>query len=121
MTGAGCGNRAPRIARERAVGGARHSPRPAKEAIHADRRPPDAEAAALLRSLAQKTGTSFAPPTTKAEASREIERLKKLAESPRHEREHERRAVSEGLATGTSAARVREDEVEGYGSTARWR
>ena len=74
-----------------------------------------------LHSLAQKTGTSFAPPTTKAEASREIERLKKLAQSPRHEREHERRAVSEGLATGTSAARVREDEVEGYGSTARWR
>ena len=74
-----------------------------------------------LRSLAQKTGTSFTPPSTKAQASREIKRLKQLAASPRHERDHDRRAVSERLATGTSAARVREDEVKGYGSTATWR
>ena len=73
-----------------------------------------------LRSLAQRTGTSFTPPAAKAEASREIERLKKLAASPRHERDHDRRAVSERLATGTSAARVREDEVEGYRSKATW-
>ena len=73
-----------------------------------------------LRSLAQRTGTSFTPPSTKVEASREIERLRKLAASPRYEREHDRRAVSERLATGTSAARVREDEVKGYGSNCRW-
>lgn len=29
-----------------------------------------------LRSLAQRTGTSFTPPSTKVEASREIKRLK---------------------------------------------
>ena len=73
-----------------------------------------------LRSLAQKSGTSFTPPATKAQASREIERLKKLAASPRHEREGDRQAVSESLARGTSAARVREDEVEGHGSNCRW-
>ena len=74
-----------------------------------------------LRSLAQQTGTSFTPPTTRAEASREIERLKTLSASPHHEREHDRRAVNKGLATGTSDARVREHEVDGYGSTATWR
>ncbi len=73
-----------------------------------------------LRSLAQKTGTSFTPPATKAQASREIKRLRKLGESPRHERRQDRRAVSEGLTRGTSAARVRKDEIGGYGSTARW-
>ena len=81
---------------------------------------PTAKQQRYLRSLAQQTGTSFTPPTTKAEASREIERLKKLSASPRHEREHDRRAVSAGLATGSSEARVREDEVEGYGSNCRW-
>ena len=81
---------------------------------------PTAKQQRYLRSLAQNTGTSFAPPATKAEASREIERLKKLSASPHHEREHDRRAVSKGLATGTSDARVREHEVDGYGSTAHW-
>ena len=74
-----------------------------------------------LRSLAEQTGTSFTAPRTKAEASQEIERLKKLGASPRHERDLDRRAVSERLATGTSAARVRKDELEGYGSSATWR
>ena len=81
---------------------------------------PTAKQQRYLRSLAQQTGTSFNPPTTKAEASREIERLRKLSNSPRHEREHDRRAVSKGLATGTSDARVREHEVDGHGSTATW-
>ena len=82
---------------------------------------PTARQQRYLRSLAQKTGTSFIPPATKTQASREIKRLKKLAASPRHEREGEQRAVSERLAPGTSAARVRKDEVSGYGSTATWR
>ena len=73
-----------------------------------------------LRSLAEQTGTSFTPPATKVEASREIERLRKLGRSPRHERGQDRRAVSKGLAHGTSAARVREDEIEGYGSNCQW-
>ena len=82
---------------------------------------PTAKQQRYLRTLAQKTGTSFTPPATKAQASREIKRLKKLCASPRHERDLDRRAVSERLATGTSAARVRKHEVEGYGSSATWR
>ena len=63
---------------------------------------PTARQQRYLRSLAQKTGTSFIPPATKTQASREIKRLKKLAASPRHERKGDQRAVSERLATGTS-------------------
>ena len=71
-----------------------------------------------LRSLAQKTGTSFTPPATKAEASREIERLKKLSASPRHERAEDRKAVVRARRGGSAA--VRRSEVSGYGSTATW-
>ena len=72
-----------------------------------------------LRSLAQRTGTSFTPPATKAQASREIERLKQLAASPRYERLADREAVAKAQRGGD--ARVRPSEVTGYGSTATWR
>ena len=71
-----------------------------------------------LRSLAEKTGTSFTPPRTKAEASREIERLKKLSASPRHERAEDREAIARARRGGSAA--VRRSEVSGYGSTATW-
>ena len=71
-----------------------------------------------LRALAEQTGTSFTPPTTKGEASREIDRLKKLGTSPSHERGQDRRAVSEA-ARGDSAT-PRPDEIVGYGSSATW-
>lgn len=69
---------------------------------------PTAKQQNYLRSLAQKTGTSFTPPTTKAQAHQEIDRLKALAASPRHERQT------------TSATPIRDEEIEGYGSTATW-
>ena len=74
-----------------------------------------------LRSLAQKTGTSFTPPETKVQASREIKRLKNLAVSPRYERSEDRKAVEQGLERRGGDASVRGDEVVGYGSSARWR
>ena len=80
---------------------------------------PTAKQQRYLRSLAQKTGTSFTPPTTKAEASREIERLKRLSASPRHERAEDRKAVAKAPRGGE--ARVRPSEVSGYGSNAHWR
>ena len=80
---------------------------------------PTAKQQRYLRSLAQKTGTSFTPPTTKAEASREIERLKRLGQSPRHERAEDREAVARTERGGET--RVRPSEVEGYGSNAHWR
>ena len=79
---------------------------------------PTAKQQRYLRSLAQKTGTSFTPPATKAEASREIKRLKQLAASPRHERAEDRKAVARAQRGGDAC--VRRSEVSGYGSNCRW-
>jgi len=79
---------------------------------------PSPKQQAYLRSLAQKTGTTFTPPKTRSEASREIDRLKALSSSPRHERQTDRQAVQQAPRGG--ATRVSETEVEGYGSTATW-
>ena len=79
---------------------------------------PSAKQQAYLRSLAQKTGTTFTPPKTRSEASREIDRLKTLPSSPRHERHTDRQAI--GQAPRGGATRVRDTEIEGYGSTATW-
>jgi len=79
---------------------------------------PSPKQQAYLRSLAQQTGTTFTPPNTRSEASREIDRLKALSGSPRHERHTDRQAVAQ--ATRGGATRVRDTEIEGYGSTATW-
>lgn len=73
-----------------------------------------------LRVLAERTGTTFTPSTTKAEASAEIKRLQGRPSSSRSDRVRERRAVSADMAGRGDAARVRDDEVTGYGSSARW-
>ena len=80
---------------------------------------PSAKQQAYLRSLAHKTGTSFTPPNTKAQASREIDRLKALASSPRHERNNDRAAIQNAPRGGS--ARVRDEEIEGHGSKAHWK
>ena len=74
-----------------------------------------------LRSLAQQTATSFTPPQTRTDASREIDRLKQLSASPRHERSEDRKAIDDGLERRGGAASPRADEVVGFGSSARWR
>ena len=81
--------------------------------------PPTQKQQRYLRSLAEQTGTSFTAPRDKAEASREIERLKRLGASPRHERAEDRKAVAKTQRGGE--ARVRPSEVTGYGSNCRWR
>jgi len=81
---------------------------------------PSAKQQSYLRQLAQRSGTSFTPPQTKREASREIRRLKALERSPRHERDQDAKQVRQHLQGGTSAARVRDDEITGYGSDATW-
>jgi hypothetical protein len=73
-----------------------------------------------LRSLAIQRGESFAYPSTTAEASAEIERLKKRRPGSYTERRIEREQVSRDMAERGGAARVRDSEVEGYGSSARW-
>ncbi len=79
---------------------------------------PTAKQQSYLRSLAQSTGTSFTPPKTKSEASAEIKRLKALCSSPAHERNADRQAVQRAARGG--ASRVRDHELDGYGSTATW-
>ncbi len=54
------------------------------------------------------------------EASREIDRLKSRPRQARAELARERRGVSDDLTRRGEVAAVRPDEVEGFGSTARW-
>lgn len=74
-----------------------------------------------LRQLAEQTGTSFTPPATKAEAGREITRLKGLQRSPRADRIRDQRAVQADLQVGAGdTVRHSRHETRGYGSSARW-
>ena len=73
-----------------------------------------------LKRLAERTGGTFAYPQTKAEASREIERLKGRPSSTRSDVVRELRAVTRELGERGGAAAVRPNEVSGYGSSARW-
>ena len=74
-----------------------------------------------LRALALRTGQTFTPPKTKADASREINRLRGSEPASRQQRRDERREISQDLARGEGAnAAVQAHETTGYGSTARW-
>jgi hypothetical protein len=74
-----------------------------------------------LRSLAEQTATTFTPPRSRDEASAEIDRLLKLTRSSRADRAREQRAVQRDLAERPDdATRVRDDEISGYASSARW-
>jgi hypothetical protein len=74
-----------------------------------------------LRILADRTGTSFTPPATRAEASREIDRLKGLTADSRADIARERRQVAADVQAGRGdSVRYRRRETAGYGSEARW-
>jgi hypothetical protein len=73
-----------------------------------------------LRRLAELTGTTFTPPATRRQASQEIERLEQRSRSSRLERREDSRSVSQGLAREQPASSVRDDEISGFGSQARW-
>jgi hypothetical protein len=76
---------------------------------------------AYLRSLATRTGQTFAYPRTRRQASREIQRLEQAQASPRAERSIERKDIADAIARGPEdAAAVRPDEVAGFGSNCRW-
>ena len=83
--------------------------------------PPTPKQQAYLRRLALERGISFAPPRTRAEASREIEKLKARRADSAVDRVRELRAVQADMAIRRGgAARVRGFEVEGHGSSAQW-
>ena len=82
---------------------------------------PTAKQLAFLRALAQRTGETFASPRTRAQASSEIRRLHQRKPSSRVERRLDSRDVARDLQAGSGdAVRFRDDEVQGYGSSARW-
>ena len=74
-----------------------------------------------LRALALRAGQTFIPPKTKANASREINRLRSAEPASRQQRHDERREIGQDIARGHGAnAAVQAHETTGYGSTARW-
>ena len=74
-----------------------------------------------LRRLAEQTATTFTPPKTRAQASREIKRLKTLSVSSREERRRERIELQRALLDDVPASSVEASEITGYGSEAHWR
>jgi len=72
-----------------------------------------------LRRLAQQSGQSFAWPKTKAEASAEITRLSRSGARRRGGEFRRPRTFASDDAL-RSATAFRDDEITGYGSTARW-
>lgn len=82
---------------------------------------PTAPQLRYLRILAEQTATTFSPPRTRAEAGREIQRLKTLPPSSRADATRERRHVQANLASAPQdAVRHRRGDTQGYGSSARW-
>jgi hypothetical protein len=75
-----------------------------------------------LKGLAQQRGESFAYPSTAAQASAEIDRLKSRRRMSPSERRREARELSREMAERSGdAAAVRSSELAGYGSSATWR
>lgn len=78
---------------------------------------------AYLKALAKRTGTTFITPSTRAQASREINRLKAITQTgftfAELQAENEARELhgDPPLAYGSA---VGDDEIDGYGSSATW-
>ena len=90
---------------------------------HTPTHPPTGKQLAYLRDLAESRGQTFVVPRTSAEASAEIDRLQEA--SRQHPTERWFESVVHGPANTRRRAgyapAVREDEIEGYGSSAHWR
>jgi len=71
-----------------------------------------------LRVLAGNTGTTFTYPATRGEASRQIDRLRKLEDEPHAPYVETGDSNAEDLVYATA---VRGEEVSGFGSSATWR
>jgi hypothetical protein len=83
--------------------------------------PPTASQLKWLRRLSDLKGQSFANPATRAQASKEIQRLERAEFSTSAERAVDREEIIRQDHPMLSAARVSDDEIEGFGSSARWR
>ena len=83
-------------------------------------KPPSAKQLRYLKNLAAQRGETFGYPRTSAEASAQIERLQGRRRGSYVEQRIEREQVSRDMAARGGAAAVRDSEIEGYGSSARW-
>jgi hypothetical protein len=83
-------------------------------------KPPTRSQQNHLRRLAQRTGETFTPPSTSAEASAEIRRMERRGRSARADIAADRRTIAAGFDAAGGATAVRDDELHGYGSSARW-
>lgn len=82
---------------------------------------PTASQLRYLRDLANRTGTTFTAPATKAAASAELRRLKRLSPShPGERRREQRETIADVQAGRDDATRYQPDEIRGYGSSAQW-
>jgi hypothetical protein len=80
------------------------------------RRGPTPKQLRYLRLLAEQTGTTFTPPTSSAEASREIDRLAALKRERGTHRE-----LPYSTEQCVYATAPQPDETSGWGSSATWR
>jgi hypothetical protein len=84
--------------------------------------PPTARQQRYLRQLALQRGVTFVVPTSRAQASRAIDTLKRRRPEPVADRRREIRAVQDDMARtrGDSAKVIEGVETTGYGSSATW-
>ena len=79
--------------------------------------PPTAKQLRYLRALAEHTGTTSRPPTTRRQASEAIDQLlPPRVETARRAPRQQPPSVSDDLAPSGLGQRVRPDEIAGYGS-----
>ncbi len=84
--------------------------------------PASPEQLQLLRSLSSRCGVPFTPPTSTADASRQIKALLAMEVPSAEDSDREIRGIREELSVGAGAvALVDEGELGGWGSTAHWR
>ena len=83
--------------------------------------PPTAKQLRYLKQLALERGVSFAYPATRAQASAQIQALKRRQPDRHGDRRRERLEVSRDMARhGGDDARVRDHEVSGWLGSATW-
>ena len=82
---------------------------------------PTAKQLRYLHALAEQTGTTFATPTTRRQASEAIDELSRRPAEARSDRRSDRRAISDDLANAGPDSSIRPEEISGYGSGAHWR
>lgn len=90
------------------------------ETVNESSEKPRSEQLRELRREADARGMTFAWPRTSAEADAELARLRGEEESSFAEKAIERRGVGRDMAERGGEARVRDEEIVGYGSSAHW-